>query len=193
MVFLSQMENEAIFRQWVIDHSDALYRYCMQRLQDENVSKDLLQETFLVAWRNFKQYKREVSVKNWLFLILKTRLLDHYRRSHTRAKVENIEPKSDELSFFDEEDHWRRGMYPKQWNVDFSNRVETQEFQKIFQLCNKKLKHIQSMVFVMKYVDDMDSDEICQQLGITSSNYWVLLHRAKVQLRACLEKNWLHQ
>ncbi|WP_408132213.1 sigma factor-like helix-turn-helix DNA-binding protein [Klebsiella pneumoniae] len=54
----------------------------------------------------------------------------------------------------------------------------------------KKLKEIQHAVFSMKYLDDIDSDEICKQLNITASNYWVLIHRAKTQLRSCLEKNW---
>lgn len=84
-------------------------------------------------------------------------------------------------------------MYPKNWTVDFTNSAEAKEFQQVFRSCNKKLKQVQSTVFVMKYVEEMDSHEICTQLGLTPANYWVLLHRAKVQLRACLEKNWIQK
>jgi RNA polymerase sigma-70 factor (TIGR02943 family) len=188
------MDKEAVFRQWVTEYSDALYHYAMQRLQeDELYAKDLLQETFLAAWRNLDGYKGQASVKNWLFVILKSKLTDHYRRSYTRMVVETIRQEHNDQAFFDEEDHWRKGMYPKAWSVDFNNRVEAQEFQQVFRSCGKKLKEIQNTVFVMKYVDGIDSEEICKQLGLSSANYWVLLHRAKVQLRACLEKNWMQK
>ena len=93
--------------------------------------------------------------------------------------------------FFDEREHWRKGMYPRQWSVDFSNTAETKEFYKVFRSCGGKLKELQNAVFVMKYIDGLESGEICKELSISASNYWVLIHRAKVQLRACLEKNWM--
>jgi DNA-directed RNA polymerase specialized sigma24 family protein len=77
--------------------------------------------------------------------------------------------------------------------VNFSNTVETKEFYQAFHGCSKKLKELQSTVFVMKYVDGLESEEICRELSLSSSNYWVLIHRAKVQLRACLEKNWMQK
>lgn len=187
------MEKETRFRTWVDEHSDVLYRFALQRLQDEELCKDLVQETFLAAWRNVDAYKGEASVRNWLFVILKSKITDHFRKAHTRMEVESIQQEHNDGTFFDEEDHWRRGMYPKQWSVDFSNAVEAKEFQQTFRSCCKKLKEIQHTVFVMKYVDGLESDEICKELRITSSNYWVLLHRAKVQLRACLEKNWMQK
>jgi RNA polymerase sigma-70 factor (ECF subfamily) len=106
-------------------------------------------------------------------------------------EVETVRQEHNDQTFFDEEEHWRKGAYPQHWSVNVSNRVEAKEFQQVFRSCGKKLKEIQNAVFVMKYVDGMNSDEICKELGLTSSSYWVLLHRAKVQLRACLEKNWI--
>jgi RNA polymerase sigma-70 factor (ECF subfamily) len=185
------MEKETIFRTWVSKHSDALYRFALQRLQEEDLCKDLVQEAFLAAWRNLDGYKGEASVKNWLFVILKSKITDHYRKAHTRMEVETVRQEHNDQTFFDEEEHWRKGAYPQHWSVNVSNQVEAKEFQQVFRSCGKKLKEIQNAVFVMKYVDGMNSDEIRKELGLTSSNYWVLLHRAKVQLRACLEKNWI--
>jgi RNA polymerase sigma-70 factor (TIGR02943 family) len=187
------MEKETTFQNWVSEHSDILFRYALQRLQEEEICKDLVQETFLAAWRNMDGYKGDASVKNWLFVILKSKITDHYRKSHTKAVVQTIQQEHNDQSFFDDEDHWRKGMYPKKWSVDFSNLAEAKEFQHVFRSCGKKLKELQNTVFVMKYVDDMSSEEICKELGLTSSNYWVLLHRAKVQLRACLEKAWMQK
>jgi RNA polymerase sigma-70 factor (ECF subfamily) len=185
------MEKEIIFRNWVTEHSDELYRFALQRLYDKELCKDLLQETFLAAWRNMGGFKGQASVKNWLFIILKRKITDHYRKPYTRQEVEMNHQENNDFTFFDEEDHWRKGMYPRPWSIDLNDRVELKEFQLVFHSCGKKLKAIQNAVFVMKYVDGLDSEEICKELQITSSNYWVLLHRAKVRLRACLEKNWM--
>ncbi|HLO82265.1 MAG TPA: sigma-70 family RNA polymerase sigma factor [Chitinophagaceae bacterium] len=183
--------SETEFRKWVEDHSDLLFHYAMKRVGDEELGRDLVQDTYLAAWRNRDSFRGESSVKNWLLLILKTRIIDHFRKLNTQAVVLEISPENDEGTFFDSEDHWRKGMYPSSFSVNFQNEIEGRDFFKVFESCGKKLKQIQHAVFVMKYVDDLDSEEICKIMGLTSSNYWVLIHRAKVQLRACLEKNWI--
>jgi RNA polymerase sigma-70 factor (ECF subfamily) len=183
--------NEQLFRQWVSDYSDLLYRYCIKRLSDEHTSKDIVQEAFLAAWRNINNYRQEASVKTWLFIILKSKLVDHYRKSSNMTIVGSLQQENDDNTFFDQKDHWRKGMYPEEWNVNFTNDIEVKEFYKVFNSCGKKLKEIQNTVFVMKYIDGLKSDKICKALGIATSNYWILIHRAKVQLRACLEKNWV--
>lgn len=194
MNLLTESKNkEQLFRKWVDDHSDLLYRYSLLRMNDEGLAKDQVQETFLAAWRNMDGYHGEASVKNWLFVILKSKMVDYIRKSSRKRVVEMVHGEHHDASFFDEEDHWRRGMYPKEWSVDFSNRAETKEFNQVFKSCGKKLKEVQNSVFVMKYVDGLESEEICKELGITAANYWVLIHRAKVQLRACLEKNWMQK
>jgi RNA polymerase sigma-70 factor (TIGR02943 family) len=185
--------REKVFRQWVVDYSDQLYSYCLKRVYSEDLCKDLVQEAFLAAWRNIDAYKGEASVRTWLFIILKSKLIDHFRKSSNKPIVETLLQEHDDNLFFDQAAHWRKGMYPGQWNVDFSNGVEVSEFYKVFRACGKKLKEIQNSVFIMKYVDGLESEEICKVMGITTSNYWVLIHRAKVQLRACLEKNWIQK
>ena len=190
-VTIQNKANEALFRQWVEAHADPLYHYSLKHVFDDDLAKDLVQETFLAAWRNMSGYKGEASVKNWLFLILKSKITDHFRKSSTKHEVALAHKEGENSHFFDEEDHWRKGYYPQPWQVDFSNATEAKEFYQVFQSCGKKLKQLQNSAFVMKYVDGLKSEEICKVLGITASNYWVLLHRAKVQLRACLEKNWM--
>lgn len=193
MVRSDKNTNEQLFRQWVADHSDSLYHYCLKRLADEHISKDLVQEAFLAAWRNFDNYRQESSVRTWLFVILKSKLIDHYRKTSSKAGIQSLRQEHDDNTFFDQREHWRRNMHPAEWNVDFSNEIEIKEFNKILRACGKKLKEIQNTVFIMKYVDGLKSEKICKVLGITASNYWILIHRAKVQLRACLEKNWMNK
>ena len=184
-------DKQETFKQYVADHSDVLYNYAIHHGFDEHNAKDLVQETFIAAWRNIDGFKAKASIRNWLFVILKNKITDHYRKACNKVIIQSIEAEHNDQTFFDEHEHWREGMYPKAWQVNFDNRSELNEFQRIFESCSGKLKKIQSAVFVKKYVDDADSDDICKELGISPSNYWVILHRAKVQLRACLEKNWL--
>jgi RNA polymerase sigma-70 factor (TIGR02943 family) len=185
---ISKQEQSA--SQWVHDYSDLLYSFAVQRVRDDHLAKDLVQETFLAAWRNVDNYSGEASVKTWLFTILKNKIIDHYRKASTRLSgdLHSIETAPD--VFFDDADHWDKDVYPADWGVDYSSKIESKEFFTVLDKCRGRLKEIQNAAFSMKYLEGYNSDEICKVLQISSSNYWVLVHRAKTQLRACLEKNW---
>lgn len=188
---MTAVQKQEIFKTWVNDHSDVLYNYAMHHGFDEHGAKDFVQDTFLSAWRSMDGYQGTASVRTWLFVILKNKIKDHFRKACNKVNIESLQAEHNDQSYFDEYDHWRNGVYPKDWNVDLSNTAERKDFLSIFKGCCGKLKQIQSAVFVMKYIDGLDSDQICKDTGLSSSNYWVILHRAKVQLRACLEKNWM--
>lgn len=174
---------------WVNDYSDILYGYVVQRVSDTDTAKDLLQETFLAAWRNVDKYNGDASVKTWLFTIPKNKIIDHYRKISTMHTEELANgDNGNDSYYFDSTCHWTEETYPSEWG---NLPLESKEFYAILNKRIKKLKEVQAAVFTMKYFDDMESEEICKVLNITSSNYWVLVHRAKVQLRAYLEVNWL--
>jgi len=174
---------------WVNEYGDMLYRYALPRVNDSETAKDLVQETFLAAWRNYDNFKGEISEKNWLFTILKNKIIDHFRKASTRL-TDNLPGIADDDPYFDEKDHWTTASAPRNWNVDTESLIHQKEFYEVLSKCKGKLKEIQNTVFTMKYLDGLESDDICKELNITASNYWVLIHRAKLQLRACLEKNW---
>ncbi len=175
---------------WIRDYSDALYKYTVLRVTDTGIAEDIVQETFLSAWRNRDNFKGEASEKNWLYTICKNKIIDHYRKKGSSiikyAEADNT------ASFFDETEHWSQENSPKEWGINYQQTVEKKEFYGILEKCKTKLQQMQQSVFVMKYLDDLDTEEICKVLGITSSNYWVLIHRAKLSLRSCLEKNWVN-
>jgi len=184
------VKSQAEASQWVYDYSDMLYRYALQRVRSAETAKDLVQDTFLSAWRNYEGYRGEASVKSWLFVILKRKLIDYYRRvAGTVTEALDVDD-AGEARFFNRSDHWLRSALPAVWREDEESSLEKSEFYAVLDGCKRKLKEVQSAVFTMKYMEDLDSDEICKVLDLSPSNYWVLLHRAKVQLRACLEMNW---
>jgi RNA polymerase sigma-70 factor (TIGR02943 family) len=184
------MEKEQKLKNWIMRYSDALYSYAKDHGFDDDGAKDMVQETFISAWRGMDRYRGETSAKNWLFLILKNKVTDHFRKAATKKGMNSAQHHGNDNSYFDEEGHWKMEAYPREWQVNLSELVEARDFDKVFNSCKSKLSEVQRAVFIMKYVDEMKSEDICRDLGITSSNYWVLLHRAKVQLRACLQKNW---
>lgn len=175
------------FRTWVREYSDALFSHAVFRGFDRDSARDLVQDTFYSAWKNMDGFEGKASPKNWLFVILKNKITDQYRKNlnHSKVSITDYDPQ------FDEAGHWATASYPKELTISPSDIADGQEFHRILDNCSAKLGPIHKTVFFMKYMDDLDSDDICMQLSITANNYWTILHRAKVQLRACLEKNWL--
>lgn len=176
---------------WVKTYADTLYRFAVVRVSNTEIAKDLIQETFLAALRNVETFKGEISEKNWLFTILKNKIIDHYRKKSSSLISELDELLESANQYFDENDHWKMDTAPSDWSVNYSQPVETKEFNDILNKCMDKLSEIMKIVFTMKYLDEKESDAICKELNITSSNYWVIMHRAKLQLRGCLEKKWV--
>ncbi len=80
---------------------------------------------------------------------------------------------------------------PKDWSVDYENPMQQSEFQLIMELCLEGLPEKWRSVFVLKVMEEINSDEVCKEIGCTASNLWVILHRARLQLRECIENKWL--
>lgn len=175
---------------WASNYADALYAYAKPRVNDAQLAEDLVQETFLSAWKARDGFKGEASEKSWLFTILKNKIIDHYRKKSKEIIQTGNEADATD-GFFNEAEHWTKTDQPSDWGSHLTNTIDQKEFYTILEGCKKKLQQLQQSVFVMKYMEDMNADEICKALDITPSNYWVLIHRAKLGLRACLEKNWI--
>ena len=178
-------------KEWVKQYSNLLFRYAFVRVNDREIAKDLVQETFLAALKNLPNFRGEISEKNWLFMILKNKIIDHYRKKATGLSVQIDEIMEEIDGYFGEDKHWHEDHLPKEWGTENTLAVETKEFYDILNKCLNKLTELLHIVFAMKYLEEKDSEEICKELNITSSNYWVILHRAKLQLRVCIEKKWL--
>ena len=175
---------------WVSNYGDQLFAYTVVRLNDTGLAEDIVQDTFLSAWKNRDSFKGDASEKNWLFAICKNKIIDHYRKmSHQIARPSAVDASD---AFFDEAEHWTPEAGPVDWGIPDHQTIEKKEFYSILELCKSKLQQLQQTVFVLKFMEGQDSDAICKVLNITTSNYWVLMHRAKLQLRSCLNKNWIN-
>lgn len=181
--------------EWVKLYADDLYKFAVIRVSDSGLAQDLVQDTFLSALQAVAQFRGESSEKTWLMTILKHKIIDHFRASGKTAVTISInEEKTGDSDphhlFFNEKGHWRKEMAPKAWIADINSKQEQTDFYSILRACMNKLNEIGKKVFNLKYLEEKESTDICKELSITASNYWVIIHRAKLQLRSCLEKNW---
>ncbi|MEH3115152.1 sigma-70 family RNA polymerase sigma factor [Pedobacter terrae] len=175
---------------WVEKYADYLYGFAMSRTRDENIAKDLVQDTFLAALQKLNEFKGNSKEKTWLTAILKNKIVDFYRkRSGKGLKLMHIE---DELNdFFDAQSgHWTEKNYPRTFGLEAFNPLMMKELGIILNDCLAKLPGLWFSVFSMKHMDDLESELICNELKLTNANFWVIMHRTKLNLRACLQKNW---
>ena len=176
---------------WVKNYADYLYSYVCTRIDDNELARDLVQETFLAALEGWEKFDRRSSEKTWLTAILKNKLYDVYRKKSNNAEKQTITINdSDTDEFFEESGHWKEGRYPEPFGIEDA-ALENKEFQGIIKSCLKKIPPLWKSVFTMKHVDEETSETICERLQITSSNFWVISHRTKVSLRDCLQRNWI--
>ena len=164
-----------------------LYSWAFHKVSDAELAKDLVQETFLAAAQNIKTFKGNSSPKTWLFAILNNKITDYYRK-----KVNQTVSIDHQLfsSLFDEEGSWNKEKRPKDWHEDEKNLLDDNEFQQVLEECLEELPERWNSAVKLKYLLSKKGDEICQELGISRSNYWQIIHRAKLQLRDCIEDNW---
>jgi RNA polymerase sigma-70 factor (ECF subfamily) len=174
---------------WVDQHGDILFRFVLQRVRDEAVAEDLVQETLLAAMRAKDRFKGQSSERTWLFGILKHKIIDHYRRKKFQRSDINIEDFAETTDkFFSENGKWR--IQPTNWDINPVEAYEQKEFMDTFYQCLSQMPQRLADAFVHREVDGLSTEEICKVMDITASNCWVMLYRARMLLRHCIETNW---
>ena len=180
---------------WVDLHGDYLFKYALMRLRDPAKAEDVVQETFLAALRGGKTFQGRSAEKSWLVGILKNKIYDYYRKTSRETSFTDLDFYADEESgrFVGDgvtQGGWIHALGPMEWSADPGSSLDNDLFWKTFRDCSDKLPKNVATVFSLREVDGMNSKEICRLLNISESNLWVMLHRARMALRHCLETNW---
>jgi RNA polymerase sigma-70 factor (ECF subfamily) len=178
---------------WVDDHGDVLYRYALLRVKDEHVAEDLVQDTLVSALEGLESFGGGSSVRTWLVAILKHKILDHFRRGTREIATSDLSPEADELQdeTFNRIEQWRRA--PSVWPDTPDILLENKEFWSVFVRCLEGLPEAFRRAFALREMDDLKTEEVCKILGVTATNLWVMLHRARMKLRNCLEERWFRE
>jgi RNA polymerase sigma-70 factor (ECF subfamily) len=189
----SQIENP---ESWVDQYGDFLYRFALSRIKDPSIAEDLVQETFLAALKARKNFQGRSSARTWLIAILKHKIVDHIRkrvREQTSDKIESISnaaANDPADSSFNDEGDWR--IRPSKWAIDPMKLYEQKEFMDVLYHCLGGLPKRQAEAFMMREIDGFSTEEICKVLNISATDSWVMLYRARMWLRRCLENKWLN-
>lgn len=182
---MSETANRLI-ADWVNLYGRDLLRWAILRISNRAVAEDLVQDTFISALQQIHRFEGKSSPKTWLISILKNKVADHYRQSFKSGQVslpENV--------FFDSDESWKSGQAPGEWIVESEEKLlDNPDFSKTLEDCLSKLSGPWRNALLAKYLDEKDAKLICQELNIQPTNYWQMVHRAKLQIRKCLEINW---
>jgi RNA polymerase sigma-70 factor (ECF subfamily) len=180
---------------WVDEYGDFLYRYALSRVKDPSTAEDLVQETFLAALKARRNFRGRSSARTWLIAILKHKIVDHIRKKVREQASDKIESLFD-AAVYDSDDAIFNGRGdwktpPAKWAANPTKLYEQKEFIDILYLCLGELPERQAKAFMMREIDGLSTDEICKALNISATNSWVILYRARMLLRQCLEIKWL--
>ena len=175
---------------WVDRYGEFLYHFALLRVKDPVIAEDLVQETFLAALRGRENFQGRSSFKSWLVAILKHKIVDHIRKSVKEKVLENFDSIADHVeTTFDDQGKWK--FRPQIWTVNPAKFYHQKEFMGILYRCLAQLRGRQAEVFMLREIDGLSTEEICNELNITATNSWVMLYRARMGLRRCMEDNWI--
>lgn len=170
-------------------HQEML-RFAYLQLRDRSLSEDVTQEAITSALER-NDYRADGELRSWVFAILRHKIIDciRERSRHPSTQIEHDEQLEQQ---FKQNGHWHRDNRPADWHNPedcFSNR----QFWLIFETCLSQLPENPARVFMMREHLGLEVREICRELTISESNCWVLMHRARMRLRKCLEINFMQQ
>lgn len=174
--------------QWLEQHGSALYKYALMQVRDEHRAEELVQETLLAALQGRDRFAGNAAPRTWLIGILKHKVLDLFRQDARETPLdEEDEPEEAALDdCFDATGHWRDRL--ADWG-DPEEALARGQFLNILQRCLDALPERLSRLFLLREVQEEDSETICQELAITPTNLWTMLYRARMGLRQCLDKH----
>ena len=180
--FHSQIESERTY----------LLRYATLQLRNPDAAEDAVQETLVAALAGAAGFRGQSNVRTWLTGILKHKIIDAIRRSsrETAAGAFDEDPEIGDLGYeFKGNGHWQER--PATW-TDPDSALEQKQFLAALQACLKGLPARTAQAFLMREHLGLETGEICKELGVTATHCWVLLYRARMALRQCLEASWFN-
>jgi len=172
---------------WIDLYSDYLFNYTITRVSDREIAQDLVQETFLAGLKSMKNFKGEASERTWLISILKRKIIDYYRKINSNKGKAEVRINYDAA---ESEGDWLEERVADPFDKTAEDNLQNNELGDAIHNCLSKLPQKQADVFKMKTVLNYETEVICNELGITASNLWVIIHRARTAMADCLEKNW---
>ncbi len=189
----NQISKNETFKEWVNLYTDYLYQWALKKTSSKEKTEDLVQDTFLAAFNSYEKFENRSNPKTWLISILNHKIIDYYRTKYKQHENINdtFENQNIEIveSYFNKNGQWNSHENNIVWDND-EHLLDNEDFVKIMEICMDDLPEKWRIAINFKYLTDKKSDDICKELNITSTNYWQVIHRAKLLLKKCIELKW---
>lgn len=167
-----------------------MLRFARLQLRDDAAAEDAVQEAMITALEKHSSFGGRASLRTWVFAILRNKIIDMLRARSRGIQFEVSDASID--AHFDTDNHWAEEAWPAAWG-DPEQSLEAQQFWTVFEACLDRLQEASARAFMLREMMGFETSEICATLNISSSNCGVLLYRARIALRACLEHQWFLQ
>ena len=168
----------------------ALVRFAVLQLRNDALAEDVVQDTLIAVLEKPDRFAGQSSLRTYVTGILKHKIIDVLRTSSRECRIEAKDGESDADvidALFKPDGH--TVDMPRRWG-DPDATLEQKDFFRIMEICLERLPAKNARIFMMREWLELETGEICKELGISTSNAWVMLYRARVQLRECLDLNW---
>ena len=178
--------------EWLDEYGDLMFRYAFLQLKNREKAEDAVQDTLFSAYRAFDSFEGKSSIKTWLMSILRNKIIDIVRKDK-RDSLVAVDSYEDPVvsSNFNSLGIWSRWL--NSWGSSPEGLFEHKGFLEQVESCMEKLPDNLRQVFILRNVDELSTEEICEQLNISPNNLWVMLYRARLRMRDCLDKNWFQE
>jgi len=174
---------------WLDQHGDALYQYALLKTNNPEIAADLVQDTFEAVIRS-SSFQGKSKVRSWLIGILRHKITDYYRRKYKETGGYTTDDDHFSTTIFSAEGYWQAHTTPQPVVEAERNLLDNPAFLKVLALCLDKLPGIWKMVLEGKYLNEKETGQLCQELNISTTNFWQINHRAKLSMQQCLQAAW---
>lgn len=172
-----------------------MFKFAVLQIKDEGLAEDAVQEALIAAHQNHSTFNGKSAFKTWVFAILKNKIIDILRKRVRESSVSELsDADSDDISdvLFNQRGFWHPEERPAGWSAPMES-VKDAHFWRVFETCLEGLPENLGRIFMMREFLELESNEMCSTLNISTSNLHVMLYRARVRLRECLENSWFNQ
>lgn len=184
----SKESPQADPKEWLEQHGDKLFSFALARVKDRTLAEDLVQETLLSAVAARDSFEGRSQVSTWLTSILKNKIIDYFRSKARRPESTSVEDINElPLAGIGASGIWN--VYVPNWGRSPEKKLEDQQFLAVVMNCISKLPERTASAFRLKFLEGLEAEDVCKALEISSSNFWVLLHRGRMALRECVGKS----
>ena len=170
-----------------------LLAFARLQLRDSAAAEDVVQETLLTAFEKSTTFEGRSEFETWVFGILKFKILDQLRHQKKQGRWQPLDDDLDDDTLdrlFEANGHWQPNARPNDWGKP-EHVLENQHFWQVFDACMLALPDNIARIFSLRELIGLSTEDICKETGVSETNCWVILHRARLRLRECLDSGWV--